>query len=78
MLYFGFTEVKDLGSLIDEQLILREKMHGKFNLKIKKDLPSQLKIQQYANEQVAFHLHKKRDFLERLKGKRNLKEEMSS
>ena len=36
---------------------------------IRKDLPEPLRIAQFASEPVAFHLHKKRDFFPRLKGK---------
>ena len=44
-------------------------MKGNYILKIRNDLPQPLRIAQFANEPISFHLHKKRDFLPRLEGK---------
>ena len=43
-----------------------EIMKGRFSLKLPSHLRMEQKIQNYAGEQAAFHLHKKRDFLSRL------------
>ena len=67
MSYFGFTEIMDK-SCLEEGKVNNEKMKGRFQLKIKKELPPPMRIAQFANEAVAFHLHKKRDFFRRLDG----------
>jgi len=78
--YFGFTEVMDKTLLCKErELINHEKLKGRFVLKIKQDLPQPLQIVQFANDSVAFHLHKKRDFFQRLDGSHNpLRESLES
>jgi hypothetical protein len=43
-----------------------EMMKGRFNLKINHNLPMAKKIEKYANEEVAFHLHKNRNFINKL------------
>lgn len=49
--------------------MIEEKFKGNFKIKIRKDLPEPMRIAQLASEPVAFHLHKRRDFLPRLEGK---------
>lgn len=51
-------------------MITEEKLRGNFHVKISKELPEPLRISQLANEPVAFYLHKKGDFLPRLRGKK--------
>ena len=45
----------------------KEKFKGNFSLTINHDLPMALKIGQYAKDPVSFHLHKKRNFIWKLK-----------
>ena len=66
--YFAFTELLDKSQTISNQNINREKMAGRYLLKIKDELPSPLKIAQFANEPIAFHLHKRGDFFKKLDG----------
>jgi hypothetical protein len=66
---FGFTELLNQSNVIDEKKIIEEKFKGNFKVKIRKDLPEPMRIAQLASEPVAFHLHKRRDFLPRLEGK---------
>lgn len=68
MSYFGFTEVLDKAMCLEEEKVNNEKLKGRFSLKIKQGLPPPMRISQFANEAVAFHLHKKRDFFRRLDG----------
>lgn len=68
MNYFNYTEIMDKSLCVEEEKINNEKLKGRFMLKIKKELPLPLRISQFANEAVAFHLHKKRDFFRRLDG----------
>jgi hypothetical protein len=44
-----------------------EKLKGRFNLRINHGLPMHKKIEKYANENVAFYLHKNRNFIDKLK-----------
>lgn len=44
-----------------------EKLKGRFKLKINHNLPMNKKIETYANEKIAFHLHKNRNFLHKIK-----------
>ena len=70
MLYFGFTEVIDKSVLsFRQEKINGEKLKGRYKLKIRPDLPSPVRINQFANEAIAFHLHKRGDFFSRLNGK---------
>lgn len=55
----------------EQERINNEKLKGKYMLKIKEQLPPPMRINQFANEPVAFHLHKKRDFFKRLDGTHN-------
>jgi dsDNA-binding SOS-regulon protein len=41
-------------------------LKGKFQLKISESLQKSHRIEKYAQEPVAYFLHKKRDFLQRL------------
>lgn len=69
MRYFGYTELTDKSALMRNEKINQDKLKGKFILNIKEDLPSPMRIEQFANDQIAFYLHKRGDFLERIKGK---------
>lgn len=48
----------------------KEILQGNFTLRISDKLPSNNRIELYALEPVAYFLHKKRDFLERLHSKK--------
>jgi hypothetical protein len=49
--------------------VTEEKLKGNFIVNISTKLPEPMRISKFANEPIAFYLHKKRDFLPRLKGK---------
>jgi hypothetical protein len=66
---FGFTQLLNQAVAMNDKAAVEEKLKGKFKLVIRSDLPEPLRIAQFASEPVAFHLHKKRDFFPRLKGK---------
>jgi len=51
----------------EESKVNQEKLKGKFDLKINHGLRMSKKIEMYANEDVAFFLHKNRNFLTKLK-----------
>ena len=50
----------------DEAKANYEKLKGRFRLRINHDLPMSKKIETYANEKVAFYLHKNRNFIHKL------------
>lgn len=53
--------------MTEESKVNQEKLKGKFDLKINHGLRMSKKIEMYANEDVAFFLHKNRNFLTKLK-----------
>ena len=55
--------------MVNESKVTEEKLKGNFIVNISTKLPEPLRIAQFANEPVAFFLHKRRDFLPRLRGK---------
>lgn len=66
---FGFTKLLNQSAVVDDKSVIEEKLRGNFEIRIREDLPANLRIEQLAYEPVAFHLHKRRDFLPRLEGK---------
>ncbi len=60
------TELINKSNIFDPQKFQLEKLRGHFNLKMNKRLPFIRKVQKFANEPIAFHLHKKNDFLQRI------------
>lgn len=63
------TNVIDLSNkafVTDEAKMNKEKLKGKFVLKINHDLQMTKKIEMYANDNVAFFLHKNRNFITKL------------
>ena len=66
----GFTELLNKSVIVDERMVTEEKLKGNFLINISTQLPEPLRIAQFANEPVAFYLHKRRDFLPRLRGKK--------
>jgi len=51
----------------EEAKATNEKLKGRFFLKINQKLPMNKKIEAYANEKVAFYLHKSRNFIHKIK-----------
>ena len=51
---------------LDKEKNQKEIYSGRYTLKINSKMPFDIQIQRFAGEQIAFHLHKKRDFLMRL------------
>jgi len=64
------TDVTNKGSLIDPRLVNNEKLKGRFTLIINKDLPMKKQIEKFANEPVAYYLHKNRNFIEKLENRK--------
>lgn len=61
------TELENKAFVSDEAVVNQEKLKGHFNLKINHDLKMNKKIEMYANDNVAFFLHKGRNFIFKLK-----------
>lgn len=60
------TDMHNQDCLTDPIKMNKEKLRGKFNLTINRTLPMKKQIEKFANEPVAYYLHKKRNFLEKL------------
>eukprot|EP00347_Sterkiella_histriomuscorum_P015555 403356589 len=60
------TELKNKSNLFDTKKAQLDVLRGQFHLRLNRKLPFVRKIEKYANEPVAFYLHKKRDFLQRI------------
>ena len=60
-------EIDNKGVLSIPEKTIIEKLQGRFKLKINDKLPMHTKIEKYANESLAFYLHKKRNFIDKLK-----------
>ena len=54
-----------------------EKLKGRFCLQINHNLDMGKKIEIYANEQIAFHLHKNRNFIDKLTRDKELKKKVA-
>lgn len=63
------TDVNNKAMLSDQRLANNEKIKGRFTVIINKNLPMQKQIEKFANEPVAFYLHKNRNFIEKLQNK---------
>ena len=69
VLLTNVTDDNNKAMLSDQRLANNEKIKGRFSLIINKTLPMQKQIEKFANEPVAFYLHKNRNFIEKLQNK---------
>ena len=53
--------------MFDKKMYQLEVLNGRYDLKINRKLPFSLKVEKLAQEPVAFHMHKRNDFIKRLK-----------
>lgn len=60
------TEIQNKAMMADEGKVLQEKLKGRFDLKINSKLPMETKISMFSNDHVIFHLHKNRNFIEKI------------
>ena len=60
------TELENKSFVTEESKVNQEKLMGKFDLKINHGLAMNKKIEMYANDNVAFYLHKNRNFINKL------------
>ena len=64
-----FKEVIDLKNkahIFDKRKSQLDVYNGKYDLKLNKKLPYPKKIEKFAQEPIAYYLHKKNDFLKRI------------
>ena len=59
-------ELENQALLADQKAMQQEILKGKFKIRINNEIQKPLQIEKYAQEPVAYFLHKKRDFLHRL------------
>lgn len=62
----NIAEINKKGSITDKVAITKEKLKGDFKLRLNGQLDMHIKIGRYAQEPVAFHLHKQRNFIKKL------------
>ena len=60
------AEVNEKHHSLDQHTQNMEKLRGRFKLRINSHMPNHKKFEHFAEEQVAFHLHKRRLFLKRV------------
>jgi hypothetical protein len=60
------TNVHNKAASMNEASAAKEKLKGKFSLRISKNLSISKKIEKYAQDSMVFHLHKNRNFLRKI------------
>ena len=66
MKHVNVTEISNKAFVTEDAKINQEKLKGRFDLKINHALGMNKKIEMYANDGVAFFLHKNRNFIKKL------------
>lgn len=61
------TDLNNKAFVIEESKVNQEKLKGRFDLRINHELHMKKKIEMLANDQIAFFLHKNRNFIYKLK-----------
>lgn len=64
-------ELENQALVIDDAAMQKEILKGNFKLRISNKMKNPFKIEKYAQEPVAYFLHKNRDFLQRLYSKKD-------
>jgi hypothetical protein len=60
------ADVRNKAVLTDDRKVMLEKLKGRFDLRLNPNLPMGTKIYMFSNEDVIFHLHKNRNFIEKI------------
>lgn len=60
------VDVQNKVVLADNRKVMLEKLKGRFDLKLNQNLSMDTKINMFSNEGVIFHLHKNRNFIEKI------------
>lgn len=60
------ADVRNKAVLTDDRKRMLEKLKGRFDLRLNPHLPMGTKINMFSNEDVIFHLHKNRNFIEKI------------
>ena len=60
------ADVRNKAVLTDNRKVMLEKLKGRFDLKLNQNLSMDTKINMFSNEGVIFHLHKNRNFIEKI------------
>jgi len=53
-------------SIFNEMQTKKEKIKGRFDIKLNHRLPMQVKIEQLGTDSIAFYMHKNRQFIKKL------------
>ena len=65
------TDINNKALIGDHAKMQNEKMKGRFEVTINKNLEMKKRIQKFGNEPICYYLHKNRNFLQKLEDKRN-------
>ena len=60
------VDIHDKGALASESAMNKEKLAGKFKLKMSKKLSKYRKIECFSQDGMIYFLHKKRNFIEKI------------
>ena len=60
------TNLHNKATVFDVGKANKEKLMGRFDLKINIDLPFNKKVQKYAQDPMGYYLHKQGNFLEKI------------
>ena len=64
--FISVADVHDKYALNDESRLAKEKLKGRFDLRVPTNIPYEMRISKYVNEPLAFHIHKNRLFFKKL------------
>ena len=64
------TDINNKALIGDQAKMQNEKMKGRFEVTINKNLEMKKRIQKFGNEPICYYLHKNRNFLQKLEDKR--------
>jgi len=64
--FSNIADVRNKAVLTDDRKKMLEKLKGRFDLRLNPQLPMGTKINMFSNEDVIFHLHKNRNFIEKI------------
>ena len=65
------TDINNKALIGDQAKMQNEKMKGRFEVTINKNLEMKKRIQKFGNEPICYYLHKNRNFLQKLEDKRS-------
>ena len=65
-LYFKYVHLNELSDKLDRKSLNKAKLNGRFALNIKQEYESPVRIRAFANDNLAFYMHKNGHFMQKL------------